>query len=126
MKTEDIYNLRSPIDHKKLSIEKLIRASSDHITKAKLISTSGHAFNVSDGIARWYIDGSATGATSNFGTDSGNGLSGSGSSGFGIMSRADRLEDLVGFMGPVRIHDVPLTPTEVTADWNAQKARYGY
>ena len=42
------------------------------------------------------------------------------------MSRADRLEDLVGRMGPVRIHDVALTPTEVTADWNAQKARYGY
>ena len=82
-------------------------------------------YNVSDGIARWYIDGSQVG-TSNWGTDGGNGLSGAGTSGFGIMSRADRLEDLVGFMGPVRIHDVALTPTEVTADWNAQKARYGY
>ena len=50
-KAEDIYNLRSPIDHKKLSIEKLIKASSHaHITKAKLISTSGHAFNVGGGI----------------------------------------------------------------------------
>lgn len=83
-------------------------------------------YSVSDGIARWYIDGSATGATANFGTDGGNGLSGSGTSGFGIMSRGDDFERLVGFMGPVRIHDVALTPTEVTADWNAQKARYGY
>ena len=81
-------------------------------------------YSVSDGIARWYIDGSQVG-TSNWGTDSGNGLSGSGTSGFGIMSRADDFERLIGRMGPVRIHDVALTTTEITADWNAQRVRFG-
>ena len=81
-------------------------------------------YSVTDGIARWYIDGSQAGI-SNWGTDSGNGLSGSGNSGFAIMSRADDFERLIGFMGPVRIHDVALTTTEITADWNAQKARFG-
>lgn len=82
-------------------------------------------YSVSDGIARWYIDGSATGATVNFGTDSGNGLTGTGNSGFAIMSRGDDFERLVGRMGPVRIHNVALTTTEITADWNAQRARFG-
>ena len=53
LKTEDIDNLRSPIDCKKLSIERLVNTSSDHIAKAKLISTTGHNFEINDGIANF-------------------------------------------------------------------------
>ena len=63
LKTEDIQHLRSPIDHKNLSIERLVKASSTQITKAKLISTSGNAFNINDGIANFVtkesVDGEA-------------------------------------------------------------------
>jgi len=82
-------------------------------------------YNVSDGVVRWYINGSQV-ATNTIGTDSGNGLTiSSGGAGFGIMSRADRLEDLVGRMGPVRIHNVALTASECSSDWSAERARFG-
>jgi ubiquinone/menaquinone biosynthesis C-methylase UbiE len=66
LKTEDIDILRSPIDCKKLSIERLVKTSSDHITKAILISTSGHNFKINDGIANFVtkksVDGEALNA----------------------------------------------------------------
>lgn len=88
-------------------------------------SLSHFVYSVSDGIARWYINGSAVG-TANWGTDGGAGLSVSGSgAGFGIMSRADRLEDLVGRMGPVRIHNVALTTGEISSEWSNERSRFG-
>jgi hypothetical protein len=81
-------------------------------------------YSVVDGIARWYINGSEVG-TANWGTDSGNGLTVSSSAGFGIMSRADRLEDLIGRMGPVRIHNVPLNGTEISTEWTNERGRFG-
>jgi hypothetical protein len=80
-------------------------------------------YSVSDGIARWYVDGVQVG-TSTWGTDSGNGLTISSSAGFGIMSRADDFERLVGRMGPVRIHNIALTPTQINNDWTAQRSRF--
>jgi hypothetical protein len=81
-------------------------------------------YNVSNGVMSWYIDGSLK-TTNSVGTDSGNGLTVSSDTGFGIASRADRLEDLAGKIGPVRIHNVALTSSEITADWNAEKTRFG-
>ena len=81
-------------------------------------------YNVGDGVMRWYIDGSQV-ATNSVGTDGGNGLSTSGTSGFGIMSRADDFERLIGHMGPVRIHDVALTSQEIGSDWANERTRFG-
>ena len=81
-------------------------------------------YNVSNGVMSWYIDGSLK-TTNSVGTDSGNGLTVSSDTGFGIASRADRLEDLAGKIGPVRIHNVALTSSEITDDWNAEKTRFG-
>jgi len=81
-------------------------------------------YDVSDGIAHWFIDGSEV-TTVNIGTDSGNGLTVSDSAGFGIMSRADRHEDLVGRMGPVRIHNVALTAQECANDFTVERGRFG-
>lgn len=81
-------------------------------------------YNVSDGNAKWYIDGVLK-HTVSLGTDNGNGLTVSDPDGFGIMARADDFERLVGFMGPVRIHNVALTAAECDTDFNNQKARFG-
>ena len=81
-------------------------------------------YNVSNGVMSWYIDGSLK-ATNTVGTNSGNGLTVSSNTGFGIASRADRLEDLAGKIGPVRIHNVVLTSSEITTDWNVEKTRFG-
>ena len=81
-------------------------------------------YSVSDGIARWYINGSSVG-TANWGTDSGNGLTVSSSAGFGIMSRADDAERLVGRMGPVRVHNVDLTAGEISSEWSNERSRFG-
>lgn len=81
-------------------------------------------YNVSDGVARWYIDGSQVG-TSNWGTDGGAGLSGSSTAGFGIMSRADDYERLIGRMGKVRVHACALTATEIANEWNNERSIYG-
>jgi hypothetical protein len=81
-------------------------------------------YNVSDGIARWYIDGSQVG-TSNWGTDSGAGLTGSSTAGFGIMSRADDYERLVGRMGRARVHGCALTAAEIAAEWTNERSIYG-
>jgi len=81
-------------------------------------------YSVSDGIARWYINGSSVG-TANWGTDSGNGLTVSSSGGFGIMSRADDIERLSGRMGPVRVHNVALTTGEISSEWSNERTRFG-
>jgi len=82
-------------------------------------------YNVSDGVARWFVNGSQV-ATAGFGTDGGAGLTVSGgASGFGIMSRGDDLERLFGRMGPVRIHNVALTASEITSEWLSERARFG-
>jgi len=81
-------------------------------------------YNVSDGIARWYIDGSQVG-TSSWGTDSGNGLTGTSSAGFAIMSRADDYERLIGRMGKVRVHGCALTATEIANEWTNERSIYG-
>ena len=81
-------------------------------------------YDVSDGIAHWFVDGSEV-TTVNLGTDSGNGLTVSDSDGFALMSRADRHEDLVGRMGPVRIHNVALTAQECADDFTVERARFG-
>ena len=81
-------------------------------------------YNVSDGNAKWYIDGVLK-HTVSLGTDGGNGLSVNDPDGFGIMSRADDNERLIGRMGPVRIHNVALVDAECAADFNGQKGRFG-
>ena len=81
-------------------------------------------YDVSDGIAHWFIDGSEV-HTVNFGTDSGNGLTVSDPDGFGIMARADDSERLQGRMGPVRIHNVALTAAECANDFTIERDRFG-
>ena len=81
-------------------------------------------YDVSDGIAHWFIDGSEV-TTVNFGTDSGNGLTVSDTDGFAIMSRADDSERLQGRMGPVRIHNVALTAAECANDFTVERDRFG-
>lgn len=84
-------------------------------------------YNVSDGIVRWYMDGSQV-ATVNIGTDGGNGLTGTAPTsgqGFTWMARSDDGERLIGLMGPVRIHNVGLTPDECLNDFDVEKSRYG-
>ena len=86
-----------------------------------------NTYDVSDGIARWYMNGSQV-ATANLGTDGGNGLTVSSSfsgQGFGWMARADYIEANDGRMGKVRIHNVALTATECLNDFNQQKSIYG-
>ena len=66
-------------------------------------------------------------ATANLGTDSGNGMTVSSSSGQGFawFSRADYVQRSDGRMGKVRIHNVALTAAECQYDFNQQKSIYG-
>ena len=71
------------------------------------------------------MNGSQVG-TASWGTDSGAGLTVSGAgAGFSIMSRSDRLEDLIGRIGQVRIHNVALNTTEISSEWTTERIRYG-
>tara|TARA_B100001939_G_scaffold327111_1_gene321204 strand:+ start:279 stop:1817 length:1539 start_codon:yes stop_codon:yes gene_type:complete len=84
-------------------------------------------YNVSDGIFRWYIDGSQV-VTQNVGTDSGNGLTGYNNSTFpfSIGSRTDNSETFNnGSIGEARHYHRALTATEITSEWNATKGDYG-
>ena len=85
-----------------------------------------NTYDVSTGVATWYMNGSSV-ATANLGTDGGNGLSVSSSTGqgFGWMARADYVEANDGRIGKVRIHNVALTSTECLNDFNQQKSIYG-
>ena len=85
-----------------------------------------NTYDVSTGVATWYMNGSSV-ATANLGTDSGNGLSVSSTTGqgFGWMARADYVEANDGRIGKVRIHNVALTSTECLYDFNQQKSIYG-
>ena len=85
-----------------------------------------NVYDVSTGVATWYMNGSSV-ATANLGTDGGNGLSVSSTSGqgFGWMARADYIEANDGRIGKVRIHNVALTSTECLYDFNQQKSIYG-
>jgi len=85
-----------------------------------------NTYSVSDGIARWYMNGVEV-ATVNLGTNSGNGLSVSSTSGqgFGWMARADYVQANDGRIGKVRIHNVALTASECLNDFNVQKSIYG-
>ena len=85
-----------------------------------------NTYDVSTGVATWYMNGSSV-ATANLGTDGGNGLSVSSTSGqgFGWMARADYIEANDGRMGKVRIHNVALTASECLYDFNQQKSIYG-
>jgi len=78
-------------------------------------------YNVNDGTAKHYIDGSLVVNTQR----NTSGMQVTGASGFGIMSRADDYERLIGRIGPVRIHGVALSQSQITADWNGQRARFG-
>ena len=78
-------------------------------------------YNIADGTAKHYIDGSLKINTARNQV----GIQVTGENGFGIMSRADDFERLIGRMGPVRIHGIALNQTQITADWNGQKARFG-
>jgi len=82
-------------------------------------------YSVSDGIARWYVNGSQI-TTVSFGTDSGSGLAVSGAgAGFAIASRGDDIERLTGRIGPIRIHNIALSASQCSDDWNAERSRFG-
>jgi len=83
-------------------------------------------YNVSDGIARWYIDGSQV-ATRTWGTDSGNGLSGysNNTTAYTIGSRTDNYETFVGYVGEARHYNIALTASEISDEWSATASSYG-
>ena len=82
-------------------------------------------YSPSDGVMRWYVNGTQV-DTNTVGTNSGNGMQVSGGGvGFALMSRADRLEDLIGRMAMARIHNVQLTASEISAEWQAERSRFG-
>jgi len=82
-------------------------------------------YSPTDGIMRWYVNGTQI-DTVNAGTNSGNGLQVSGGgAGFSLMSRSDRLEDLIGRMAIARVHNVQLTASEISAEWQAERSRFG-
>ena len=85
-----------------------------------------NTYDVSNGVAKWYMNGQEV-ATANLGTDSGNGLTVSSSSGQGFawFSRADYVQRADGRMGKVRIHNVALSASECLYDFNQQKGIYG-
>ena len=82
-------------------------------------------YSPTDGVMRWYVNGTQI-DTNTVGTNSGNGLQVSGGgAGFSLMSRADRLEDLIGRMAMARVHNVQLTAGEISAEWQAERTRFG-
>ena len=82
-------------------------------------------YSPTDGVMRWYVNGTQI-DTNTVGTNSGNGLQVSGAgAGFSLMSRADRLEDLIGRMAMARVHNVQLTAGEIAAEWTNERGRFG-
>ena len=81
-------------------------------------------YNIDDGYMRWYVNNVEKG-TNNAGTNSGNGMETDSNTGWSIASRADRMEDLEGMIGIVRLYNKALTTSEIAARWNATRSRYG-
>jgi hypothetical protein len=82
-------------------------------------------YDVSDGFARWYVNGVEKDAI-DWGTDGGNGMSvGAFTTPIGIGTRADIYETFDGFMGSLKIYTDVLTPTEISDVFNNEKSRFG-
>ena len=85
--------------------------------------------NYSAGHAYWFIDGQQV-DSHNIGTNNGGGISYSFpdpdvGNRYCVGTRADVYESFIGKIGQFRIHACPLSSTEILAEWNAEKARYG-
>ena len=85
--------------------------------------------NYSAGHAYWFIDGQQV-DSHNLGNNSGNGFmhtySNPDAGGrYCVGTRADVYESFIGKIGQFRVHSCPLSSTEILAEWNAEKARYG-
>jgi hypothetical protein len=95
--------------------------------QANTWTLSAWTYNVSDGIARWYENNGTQVTTVNFGTDSGNGLSVSGSATapFGIGTRSDIMETLKGKIAIVRIYNTALSQSDIQNEYNLYKTRFG-
>ena len=75
----------------------------------------------SGGTHRWYVNNSLKGTHS-----AGTSLETNNSTGFSIASRSDDYERFGGRIGIVRLYNKALSASEITARWNATKARYGF
>ena len=85
--------------------------------------------NYSAGDAHWFIDGQSV-ASQTLGNNSGNGFmhtynNPDAGGRYCVGTRADVYESFIGKIGQFRIHACPLSSTEILAEWNAEKARYG-
>ncbi len=84
-----------------------------------------HAVWMYDGpnaVHRWYTNGSLAGTNS---TGDGS-LETDNSNGFSLFSRSDDYERLTGKIAIVRIYNRALSGTEVTANYDAEKSRFGH